>query len=263
MRDLQELAHGDGFDYREGSPHLKHSALRDALLEVVRTEVRAASARGLEPAVLDIGAGHGSFVEPLLAYGCRVTATEMSRPSRDRLFNLYGGNDRFEVVLDATGRLDGLPHNGFAVVLFASVLHHIPDYIAALSMACERIVVGGSLVTLQDPLWCPTVPASTRGLSLAAYLFWRVRRGNVRRGVRTRIRRLRGKYEENNPSDMVEYHVVRMGVNESEVTRFLSERFEHVRMVRYWSAQSAIWQSLGERLSRCNTFAVVASNRKS
>jgi hypothetical protein len=57
---------------------------------------------------------------------------------------------------------------------------------------------------------------------------------------------------------MVEYHVVRDGVDQDSIKRLLQPRFESVTLASYWSTHAPIWQSLGERLGLRNTFAVQA-----
>ena len=249
-----------GHDYRAGSPHLVHWHLYQRLLGELREVLNSLQRQKVPWSVLDVGAGHGSFTEPLLAYGCAVTASEMSRPSLDVLRARYGSNERFSAVLDEDGSLRSLGEKMFSLVLFASVLHHIPDYESAINTAASRLLPGGALVTFQDPLWYPTLRRADRFLSQVAYLWWRLGQGNYMRGVRTRLRWLRGIYDERNPSDMVEYHVVRRGVNQDRVLEVLSERFRKVALIRYWSTQSSIWQRIGEAVGAKNTFGVVATD---
>jgi SAM-dependent methyltransferase len=211
--------------------------------------------------VLDVGAGHGSFTEPLLAYGCAVTATEMSAPSLEAIRATYGGNDRFSAVHDPDGTLGTLDGRTYGLVLFASVLHHIPDYRAAIDAAAARVAPGGAIVTLQDPLWYPTLGRADVLLSQVSYLWWRIGQGNYRRGVRARWRRVRGTFDETSPSDMLEYHVVRQGVNQDIVHDTLASQFKDVRLIRYWSTQSRVWQRLGDIAGATNTFASVATER--
>ena len=261
MRHLQESGHSEGHDYRTGSPHLVHWHLYQRLLGEVRGVLDSLRQRGISWSVLDVGAGHGSFTEPLLAYGCAVTATEMSRPSLDLLRSRYGTNDRFSAVLDSDGSFGGLGDHAYGLVLFASVLHHIPDYRAAIDAAAARVVRGGAIVTLQDPLWYPTLHRSDFVLSRLSYFWWRLGQGNYRRGLSTRWRRIRGVHDETSPSDMVEYHVVRQGVDQDAIRNVLSSRFEHVRIVPYWSTQSAVWQRFGEVVGATSSFACIATNR--
>ena len=67
IQHLQEFAYARGYDYRAGAPHLKHSGLYDWLTSSLRDEVRHVVRAGLPANVLEIGAGDGAFVEPLLA----------------------------------------------------------------------------------------------------------------------------------------------------------------------------------------------------
>ena len=261
MTVFQELGHGPSRDYQATSPHLKHRRLYDRLLSLVLDEFRETSASGLPLTVLEIGAGDGSYTEPALAYGCSVTATEMSRPSLARLRERFGSNPRFSAVFDPDGSLDVLGGQRFSVVLCSSVLHHIPDYLGLLDVVLmKHLSSGGSLIAVQDPLWYPSLSKADLYLGRLAYLSWRLTRKGYAQGARTLIRRVRGVVDESNPSDMVEYHVVRSGVDQKGISALLAGRFETVRVLRYWSTQAALWQRIGESLGRANTFAVVARN---
>jgi hypothetical protein len=66
--------------------------------------------------------------------------------------------------------------------------------------------------------------------------------GSLWRGLATQALRVRGKYDEANPSDMVEYHVVRNGVDEEPIAKLLSFSFEKVEPIRYWSNHSMVIQ---------------------
>jgi SAM-dependent methyltransferase len=259
MQRLQEAAHAQGYDYFAGSPHLKHRRLYEALVARLRVALRSTTERGLPPTMLEIGAGHGGFVEPVLASGWRVTATEMSRPTIAALQERYGTNPNFTAAFDADGSLAALVGRRFSLILCASVLHHIPDYLETIETAIIRhLEPGGAFVSFQDPLWYPSLARGTHLLSRAAYLWWRLGQGNYVRGVGTRLRRLRGVYDEANPSDMVEYHVVRRGVDQRRIVERLATRFERVSLIPYWSTPSDLWQRAGSASGLKNTFAVVA-----
>jgi SAM-dependent methyltransferase len=238
-----------------------HWHLHERLLAELRQVLESLRARGVPWSVLDVGAGHGSFTEPLLAYGCVVTATEMSTPSLNRLRARYGRNAQFSAVFDPDGSFGSLDEHTYGLVLFASTLHHIPDYRAAIDAATARVAPGGSIVTFQDPLWYPTLGRADALLSQISYLWWRLGQGNYRRGVRARWRRVRGTLDETSPSDMLEYHVVRQGVNQDVVHDALASQFKDVRLIRYWSTQSRVWQRLGDLVGATNTFASVATER--
>jgi SAM-dependent methyltransferase len=260
MRRLQEAVYDEQVDYRHGSPHLSHWSLFDRLVGLVRAELRRLDSAGMDLDVLEIGAGHGGYTEPVLAAGCAVTAVEMSKPSLDRLTDRYGRNDRFQAVLDPDGSLAGVGA-GHSMVLAVSVLHHIPDYLSFLTAASGTLRPGGTLVALQDPMWFPRAARPLRVLDKGAFYAWRLGQGDLRRGFGTLSRRLRGAWDEDHPSDMVEYHAVRDGVDELAVLRRLGELFEEVRLVPYWSHVAPVAQRIGDRLGRANTFGVIATGR--
>lgn len=261
IQGLQEFAYAPGYDYRSDAPHLKHPQLYDWLTDSLREELQRIRAMGLPATVLEVGAGDGAFVEPLLAMGAMVRATEMSRPSIDALRARFGMNPSFEVAFDADGTLGELAQERYAIVLYASVLHHIPDYISAIASVCDRhLLPGGTLVTFQDPLWYASLRPGVRTASEAMYLSWRLTRGDLVRGLVARRRRSRTGLSPDEPSDMVEYHVVREGVNHNAIARLLHPRFAAVDVTTYWSSHAAVWQRVGERLGLRNTFAVRARN---
>lgn len=259
IQRLQEFAYARGYDYRSDAPHLKHAALNRWLMASLRDELEVLRRGGLPWNVLEVGAGDGAFVEPLLAAGASVTASEMSRHSIERLQQRFGANARFDAAFDGDGTLNSIGARKYALILYASVLHHIPDYITALTTACDRhLHPGGTLLTFQDPLWYASLRPGVRRASDAMYLSWRVTRGNLLRGLASRGRRMRNDLNVDEPSDMVEYHVVRHGVDQDAIARLLRPRFASCEVTQYWSTHASIWQRAGERLDLRNTFAVRA-----
>lgn len=256
-RSLQEAHYGSTADYVVGSPHLQHTSLRTQLSSVLRAALLETYDRGLPLRVLEVGAGHGGYTEVALALGAHVTAVEMSRPSLDTLLERFRTNPKLMGRYDPDGTLADVSAD-FSVVLAVSVLHHIPDYTAFLAKASDLLVQGGTLVTLQDPLWYARMPKRYHWFDRMAYLAWRSRRGNVSTGLASVSRRIFGRLDETKPGDMVEYHVVRRGVDESSVQTVLRDRYRNVQLLRYWSNQSAIAQRLGDRRGWANTFGVVA-----
>ena len=69
---------------------------------------------------------------------------------------------------------------------------------------------------------------------------------------------MRGTFDETNPSDMVEYHVVRNGVDEEAVLSFTHGAFAEVALIQYWSSQLRVAQRFGERLGLHSSFGMVA-----
>ncbi|MFF1598853.1 hypothetical protein ACFVYV_15335 [Streptomyces mirabilis] len=79
-------------------------------------------------------------------------------------------------------------------------------------------------------------------------------------GLATRVRRLRGRYDETNEADMSEYHVVRQGVDEVTLQKLLEPAFHDVEVQCYRSTQSGALQALGERFGPATTFGLFARN---
>jgi len=96
----------------------------------------------------------------------------------------------------------------------------------------------------------------------AGYFSWRAGQGNVRRGLRTRWRRLRGVYSPSEVVDFDEYHVVRNRVDSAAIESLLAGSFARVAVVKYWSTYSRALQKLGERLRLVSSFGILASGRK-
>lgn len=258
----QDVAHIDGYDYTVGSPHLRHASLRNRIDDRITGAISNVLSKKPECAVLEIGAGHGSFTGTVLAAGGNVTATEMSRASFDHLAAKYRGNPAVRVLYDADGKAPFMDHEQYDVVLLISVLHHIPDYLQTVANICDNLLrPSGSLVTFQDPVWYPRQKRWERTMSSALYLIWRTLQGEFRRGLATRWRRLRGVYSDSEPSDLVEYHVVRQGVDDLALQNLLQARFASVEMDRYFSTQSPTFQSFFGKHAPPNTFGILASGR--
>jgi hypothetical protein len=92
----------------------------------------------------------------------------------------------------------------------------------------------------------------------AAYFTWRLGQGNRIAGLQTRRRRIAGTFDETNPGDAVEYHVVRDGIDEEGVLSFARGAFAEVELISYWSSQLGLAQRLGERCRLRNSFGMVA-----
>ncbi|WP_240929643.1 class I SAM-dependent methyltransferase [Streptomyces coryli] len=261
MGTLQEHEHGEGHDYAAGSPHIRHHSLRERLIGSLHGVIGEIQETNGRCRVLEVGAGHGTFTDHLVAAGAEVTVTEMSEPSASFLRRRFRHNDRVTVLHDADGEraLRGDPVD---LVVCISVLHHIPDYVRSVRRLTDRVVPGGAFVSYQDPLWYPRRGTVSMAADRGAYFLWRLGQGQLQRGLATRVRRLRGIRDESNPADMVEYHVVRDGVDELALRDLLAECFADVGVERYWSTQSPLLQQLGERRGPRTTFGLIARGRR-
>lgn len=264
MAELQGDAHGDKHDYVGGSPHLRHAALLDRVVSAITEAIRTVDSRQGTCAVLEVGAGHGTFTESALASGAQVTVTEMSRPSAEYLQRRFAGHPSVTVLYDKDGEEAFRRQRQYDVVLFISVLHHVPDYLGLVRRMTEELIrPGGAIVAYQDPLWYPRQSRVAKVASWASYFAWRITQGELKRGLGTRWRHLRGQLDESKISDMVEYHVVRDGVDDQALRTLLAKNFDAVEVDAYWSTQSPALQTLGTGRFPPNTFGIVAVGRRS
>lgn len=261
MRVFQEAEYVADFDYIRGAPHLRHSGLRGEILRRLRAMVLEQIGLRGQCRVLEVGAGHGALTADLIAAGAAVTVTEMSAPSADRLQRRFIGDPRVRLLFDPTGEGVFAGPDRYDLIACVSVLHHIPDYVAFVERACGLIMPGGMFASFQDPLWYPRRSRWNLAVDRGAYYAWRLAQGEVRRGLATLSRRLRGVLDESNPSDMTEYHVVRQGVDEEALRAVLSQHFDRVEEWDYWSTQSPLLQTAMQRLPVTTTFGLLARGR--
>lgn len=254
----QDLGHPEGFDYEAGSPHLRHSELQRWIVTTIQDVIGEQFASGRVPRVLEVGAGHGTFTDHILATGAAATVTEMSSASAALLQQRYAHNPQATVLFDETGDGAELSGQSFDVVIATSVLHHIPDYVAAIDRWVHLLRPGGAFLSFQDPLWYPRRSRASMIADRGAFMIWRLGRGNLLEGAQSVLRRARHAYDETKPNDMVEYHVVRQGCDEQQIVSRLTPEFDRVSVSAYWSTQARPLQRLGTRAGLVSSFAVQA-----
>jgi 2-polyprenyl-3-methyl-5-hydroxy-6-metoxy-1,4-benzoquinol methylase len=160
--NVQDLTYGDDHDYVAGSPHLTHAQLRRRIYSILDATMGSwRSGRGRRE-VLEIGAGHGDFTERLRSTGVRVTTVEMSRASAAHLGRRYAEDPSVTVIHDADGTWPFTTTQRFDAVVCVSVLHHIPQYLAAVRRLADITKPGGAFVSWQDPLWYPRLDTRER-----------------------------------------------------------------------------------------------------
>jgi phospholipid N-methyltransferase len=257
----QDEGHAEGHDYVAGSPHLTHQGLRADVEQRLRRLVTASIERSGGCRVVEIGAGHGTFTATLVNAGAHVTVTEASQASADVLRAQFAGDDRVEVIHDDTGEGILERDQTWDLAVMISVIHHIPDYLGFLDRLQGHLAEGGALFSVQDPLYYPRRTRSSHIASRGTYFLWRLRHGNYRRGLATRWRRLRKVYDDDNGSDLIEYHVMRQGVDEEAIRELLAKTFD-VEIFTYWSTQSLFLHKLLEGTRLRSDFGVEATNHR-
>ena len=252
--NVQGQFHGEGFAYEPGSPHLTHRELCGRISSSLRTAVQRSLAVTGECRVLELGAGHGTFTDVLRDAGASVVVTEMSpasagsparakfpgrRPRRRRGRSRRRLGVSYDVELRPLGlHLRAPPHSRRTATDAPS---------GAWWTSCHR---PGSFVCWEDPTWYPGMRWSVRALQHRFVLrLARSGRGDLARGLGTRLRRLRRRYDETDPADMAEYHVVRNGVDQEALARLLRLRFTTVTTVTYGSTQAAAVCSVSANVS--------------
>ncbi len=255
----------DNFDQRtyiNGAPHLKHPAIARIYESLAG---RAVATVGRPPGsitVLELGAGNGMASGPWFRLGVQLTAVDSSesmlRDMRARA-QVFGLHPRL-VTADALEYLDSTD-DLFDIATHVSMVHHVPDYVDLLSRSAARVAPGGCLLTFQDPLRYDQMPAHNHYIERASYFAWRAAQGNVKRGLKTRWRRLRGVYSASEVVDFEDYHVVRKGVDSAAIVKLLEGSFTQVEVIQYWSTYSRVLQAMGERLHLTSSFGILASGR--
>jgi 2-polyprenyl-6-hydroxyphenyl methylase / 3-demethylubiquinone-9 3-methyltransferase len=252
----------DATAYIAGAPHLKHLSLRALYEDLTMRVFMSARINSATPTILDLGAGEGSATIRFLELGARVTAVDISESQlRDlrRRCGRYG--DRLEVHCEEIEATMLRETDVYDVVVMNSFIHHIPDYLAAIGNLLPLLKPRGQFFSFQDPLRYDTLERRSFVFSQLAYFSWRMCQGNLWRGLKTRLRRVRGVYIAGSPEDDAEYHVTRNGVDHAAIVQLLeSERF-NATVVRYFSTQSGFLQRVGAFLALENTFSITAQRR--
>jgi 2-polyprenyl-3-methyl-5-hydroxy-6-metoxy-1,4-benzoquinol methylase len=256
----------DNFDeaeYVNGAPHLKHDSIGDIYRSLIASALNRIDRAPTSLEVLELGAGNGLATIPWFKRHVQLTAVDSSEVMLHGLSSkgaAFGLKPR-TVVADALAYLD-TTEDKFDVITHVSMIHHVPDYLHLLSRSAAHVKSGGCLLTFQDPLRYDRMPFHHRFIERASYFTWRLAQGNLKRGLKTRWRRLRGVYSPTEVLDFEDYHVVRNGVDSAEIVKLLEPSFTEVHVVPYWSTYSRALQSIGERIHLTSSFAILACGRK-
>ncbi len=261
--NVDTYEHFDERRYVNGAPHLKHKSIGKIYRSLVTTALDRIRRDPTAVDVLELGAGNGLASIPWFERKVRLTAVDSSQSMLQDLTRKaapYGLKPR--LIVDDVMNYVGTTEASFDIVTHVSMIHHVPDYLGLLARSTTRVRAGGCLLTFQDPLRYDRMPRHHRLVDRASYFAWRAGQGNLKRGLKTRWRRLRGIYTASEVVDFDEYHVVRNGVDSEQIGRLLQESFDSVEVIPYWSTYSRALQSLGERMRLKSSFGVLASGRK-
>jgi SAM-dependent methyltransferase len=249
--------------YINGAPHLKHKGIAQRYSDLINAAVDQLGRDAHTISVLELGAGSGLASTAWFERGVEITAVDSSETMLGRFATRAGAYSVTPnvVVEDVASFLES-SNEAFDVVTLVSMIHHVPDYLDMLRRATARVRVGGSLITFADPLRYDRMPRFHHSIDRISYYMWRLGQRNLNRGIKTRFRRLRGIYSEAEVVDFDEYHVVRNGVDSGEIVKQLQASFSQVRLLSYWSTNSRLLQSFGERVHLVSCFGVLASQRR-
>jgi SAM-dependent methyltransferase len=241
-----------------GAPHLRHRSIRGSFQRMV-WEVCSLSSKAM-PTVLDLGAGEGFASLLFLKRGARVIAVDVSAELLDRLrarCEPYSSSLRVHCG-DVESVLQSVAPGSVDIVVATSFLHHIPDYIALIRQCLPLIGPHGQFVSFQDPMKYESLSRAEYLFSRFAYFSWRIHQDDLLAGAKRYLRRRRGILLDNCPQDMVEYHVVRGGVDQGAIAEALVRAGFSCRVIAYFSTQSTLLQPVGSLLGVKNTFGIVA-----
>ena len=95
------------------------------------------------PRALDLGCGTGNLTRHLLEHGARVLACDVSPEFLAQVERRFGATGRLETMRLNGVDLRELPDGAVDMVCAYSVLHHIPDYLAAIDEIARVLAPGG------------------------------------------------------------------------------------------------------------------------
>jgi len=248
--------------YINGAPHLKHASIAAVYRSLVDTAIKRVGRDPNEITLLELGAGSGLASTPWFERGVEITAVDSSAPM---LRDFVARAEKFGVkpeimVSDVVDFLDS-SEKRFDIVTHVSMIHHVPDYLDLLRRSTAHVAAGGCLITFQDPQRYDAMPRGHHAADRISYFLWRAEQGNLKRGLKTRWRRMRGVYSPAEVVDFDEYHVVRNGVDSAAIMALLQPSFTKVDVVTYWSTYSRGLQRIGERIGLTSSFGILASGR--
>jgi SAM-dependent methyltransferase len=151
----------DPAEYRRYIAAQRTDGLRRRHAEVLDRLTGLVSRPGRTPALFDVGAGRGDFLDLARRRGFRVAGNELSAAAADLCAATYG----IELTV---GDLGGVPGAGsFDAVTMWCVLAHVPDP-ARLLTDTLRLLRPGGVLYLHTPRWCGLDTAGRLAARLSA-----------------------------------------------------------------------------------------------
>jgi ubiquinone/menaquinone biosynthesis C-methylase UbiE len=129
------------YDARHGE--IFNEVEQQRLRASLQSAIDAVTTGAAPPKALDVGCGSGNLTRHMLALGLDVTSADVSRGCLDLVQSRYPGAQ----TLLMNGRdLSNVQDSTFDLVATYSVLHHIPDYLAAVREMARVCKPGGVVV---------------------------------------------------------------------------------------------------------------------
>jgi ubiquinone/menaquinone biosynthesis C-methylase UbiE len=98
------------------------------------------------PETLDFGCGTGNVTRHLLDLGCRVTAADVTPDFLEHVARTHGPTGRVRSVLLNGTDLAPVPDASVDLAVAYAVLHHVPDYLAAVDELARVLRPGGVML---------------------------------------------------------------------------------------------------------------------
>jgi ubiquinone/menaquinone biosynthesis C-methylase UbiE len=226
-----------------------------------RSELRQVLAHALamidgEPRALDACGGSGNAAEALVELGVDPVVVDISA----EMLSMWREKARARGVRAETITaeiFDFLQNDArsWNLIVFSSALHHLENYRDVVSVAIERLLPGGVIVTIFDPTELRRAGRWLRRLDWIAYLALHQRR-EFAEGVRRRLRRA----TEGGPSvgAAAEWHAM-SGLDDLQLRRMLERRgLEVIEHARYVSTRLPLTSVLMRLARSPNAFRLMA-----
>lgn len=129
--------------YERKHPEIFNPIEQERLHRELRTALGDIRTGSQPPRALDLGCGTGNVTRHLLELGSSVLAADVSPEFLRKIERRFGPTGRVETFELNGHDLAGIADRSIDMVCAYSVLHHIPDYLAAIDEICRVLAPGG------------------------------------------------------------------------------------------------------------------------